>query len=263
MNLNFSIITVVRNNKDHLRNAIASLRMQTFKNYEHIIIDGASTDGTIDVIRELADEKTRWTSEPDSGIYEALNKGIKMSSGDIICLLHSDDEFAEPEVLETVADVFEKNETDSVYGDLLYIRRQKNETAPHHKKDSHKILRYWRSGEFRFGSLKFGWMPPHPAFFVKRKVYEESGLFDSSFKIAADYEIILRFLWKKKIRTVYLPKVITRMTEGGASNRSIRNIIIKSMEDYSALKKNDMPFPIFTLLCKNFRKFPQFLARDL
>jgi len=242
---------------------MASLRMQTFHNYEHIIIDGASSDGTIDVIKELADEKTKWTSEPDSGIYEALNKRINMSSGKVICILHSDDEFAEPKVLETVADVFNSNQTDSVYGDLLYVRRPKLSTTSHHKKVTHKVIRWWRSGDFKYNSLKFGWMPPHPAFFVKRKVYEDFGGFDSSFQIAADYEIILRFLWSKKISTAYLPKVITRMTDGGASNRSIGNIIIKSMEDYSALKKNDIPFPIFTLLCKNFRKFPQFLARDL
>ena len=261
--MRFSIITAIRNNKDHLRHAIASLRMQTFRNYEHIIIDGASTDGTIDVIKELADEKTKWTSEPDTGIYEALNKGIKMSSGDVICILHSDDEFAEPKVLETVADVFIQNNTDSVYGDLLYVRKPKSLPASHHKRDTHKIIRWWRSGEFKYKSLKFRWMPPHPAFFVKRKVYEEFGVFDPSFQIAADYEIILRFLWSKKISTAYLPKVITRMTDGGASNRSMGNIIIKSMEDYGALKKNKIPFPIFTLLCKNFRKFPQFLARDL
>jgi glycosyltransferase len=261
--MRFSIITAVRNNKDNLRNAIASLRMQTFRNYEHIIIDGASTDGTIDVIKELADEKTKWTSEPDSGIYEALNKGIKMSSGDVICLLHSDDEFAEPKILETVADVFNQYQTDSVYGDLLYVRKPKSESDTQHKRETHKVIRWWRSGEFKYKSLKFGWMPPHPAFFVKKKVYEDFGYFDPTFRIAADYEIILRFLWNKKISTAYLPKVITRMAGGGESNRSIGNIIIKSMEDYGALKKNKIPFPIFTLICKNFRKFPQFLARDL
>ena len=261
--MKFSIITAVRNNKDHLRNAIASLRMQTFTNYEHIIVDGASTDGTAELIKELADEKTIWISEPDSGIYDALNKGIKMATGDVVCLLHSDDMFAEPKVLETVADVFKENEADSVYGDLLYVRPAKHENDNLHLTDTRKVVRWWRSGNYKHSSMRFGWMPPHPAFFVKRKVYQDFGGFDTSLQIAADYEIILRFLWKEKISAVYLRKVITKMTDGGASNRSLGNILIKSMEDYEAIKKNKIPFPLFTLVCKNFRKLPQFLARDL
>jgi glycosyltransferase len=259
--MKFSVITAVRNNKEALRRAVASLREQTFKDYEHLIIDGASTDGTTELIKEFADDKTKYISEPDSGIYDALNKGIKLASGDIICFLHSDDAFADSDVLGAIAKIFEEKKTDAVYGDLVYVSFKSNADSLN-TKDPIKIIRWWKSGQYKYNSLPFGWMPPHPALFVRRQVYENFGLFDTSLKISADYEIILRFFRSKKISAAYLPKVITRMSVGGASNKSYGNIITKSREDYLAMKKYKIPFPIFTLLCKNFRKLPQFIARD-
>lgn len=261
--MKFSVITAVRNNKESLSRAVTSLREQSFKDFEHIIVDGASIDGTFELIKDLADEKTKWISEPDNGIYDAINKGIKMASGEIVCLLHSDDTFAEPDVLEKAAQIFNDSQPDAVYGDLLYVSSKKKEVNSLNIEDSIKVIRWWKSGDYNYNNLRYGWMPPHPALFVKRQVYENFGMFDTSLKISADYDIILRFFWNKKISAVYLPKVITRMSVGGTSNKSIGNIITKSREDYIAMKRNGMPFPFFTLVCKNFRKLPQFLARDL
>lgn len=261
--MKFSVITAVRNNKESLTRAVASLREQSFKDYEHIIVDGASIDGTFELIKDIADEKTKWISEPDNGIYDALNKGIKMASGEIVCLLHSDDTFAETDVLEKVAQIFEENQTDAVYGDLLYVSSKTKQANILNIEDTTKIIRWWRSGNYNYNSLRFGWMPPHPALFIKRQIYENFGAFDTSLKISADYEIILRFFWNKKISAVYLPKVITRMSVGGMSNKSIGNIIQKSKEDFRAMKMNGIKFPVLTLISKNLRKLPQFLARSL
>lgn len=259
--MKFSIITAVRNNKQSLGRAVASLREQTFRDYEHLIIDGASTDGTTELIKFLADDKTKFISEPDSGIYDALNKGIKLASGEIICFLHSDDMFADSDVLEAIAKEFEEKKTDAVYGDLVYVSINSNAESLS-SKTATKVIRYWKAGQYKHRSLILGWMPPHPALFIRKEIYDNFGLFDTSLNIAADYEIVLRFFFSKKISSAYLPKVITRMSVGGVSNKSYGNIITKSREDYSAMKKHKIPFPFFTLLCKNFRKLPQFVARD-
>jgi len=174
-----------------------------------------------------------------------------LSTGDVVGFLHSDDFYANDRVIEKVADVFMKYNVDSCYGDLLYV--DKNNTD--------KIIRYWKSQPYRDGLFKKGWMPPHPTFFVKKEVYEKYGYFNTDFKIASDYELMLRFLHKYKISTYYIPEVLIKMRLGGASNRSLRNLIIKTAEDYRAWKVNSLNKSLYTIPLKNLSKIPQFFKR--
>ncbi len=246
-----SIITAVLNNKELIEYCIKSVINQTYQNIEYIIIDGGSTDGTIEVMKRYEDKITKWISEPDKGIYDALNKGIKLASGEIIGFLHADDVYANDEVIEKVANVFIKYNVDSCYGDLQYV--DKNNTD--------KIIRYWKSQPYRDGLFRKGWMPPHPTFFVKREVYEKYGFFNTDFKIAADYELMLRFFEKHKITTYYIPEVLIKMRLGGVSNRSLTNLITKTTEDYRAWKVNSLKRSFYTIPFKNLSKIPQFFKR--
>ena len=245
-----SVITAVRNGAETLRGCIESVQKQTIL-AEHIIIDGASTDGTFDIIAQYRSSIAKVISEPDKGIYDALNKGIRLASGDVIGLLHGDDLYAHDKVLESVVKVFEEQNVDSCYGDLLYV----------YKNDTDKVIRYWKASEYHHGKFKSGWMPPHPTFFVKREIYEKYGLFNTDFRIAADYELMLRFLEKHRISTHYIPEVLIKMRLGGASNRSLKNMFIKSSEDYKAWKVNNLNGGLYTILLKNFSKIPQFFIR--
>jgi glycosyltransferase len=242
-----SIITSVYNNKHQIKQAIDSVLSQSYENIEYIIIDGASTDGTINIIKSYKDKISKFISEPDEGIYSGLNKGIDLATGDIIGFLHSDDFYVNSYVIENIMKIFNNNECDGVYGDLIYVD----------KKDTDKIIRYWKSGEFEHKNLKKGWMPPHPAFFVKKEIYNKFGYFDTDFKIAADYNFMLKILIDKKIRIHYLPKVLYVMRVGGKSNKSLKNIWQKSKEDLMALKRNRIG-GIRTLIKKNISKIYQF-----
>lgn len=248
--MKISVITAVRNGAETLRECIESVRGQTFP-AEHIMIDGASTDGTLDIIAQYRSGITKVISEPDNGIYDALNRGIRLASGDVIGLLHGDDFYAHDRVLESVADVFEKQNVDSCYGDILYVN----------KNDTDKVIRYWKSSKYKHGKFKQGWMPPHPTFFVKREIYGKYGLFNTDFRIAADYELMLRFLEKHRISTYYIPEVLIKMRLGGASNKSLKNLFIKSSEDYKAWKVNNLKGGLYTIFLKNFTKIPQFFIR--
>lgn len=397
--MKISIITAAKNNKDGLLRAIESVRSQTFKNVEHIIVDGLSTDGTeellrieirnqkpdlclptegqdrdrndkaqSDILRQAQDDnglttdnfkprtnsyELRAISEADSGIYDAINKGIKLATGDVIGLLHSDDTLANEFVLEKVAEAFSqiakgnanvilssskydniKNATndmssrtnvrdlkispsgrndkepgnnelitknyelttiDAVYSDLVYVRSKKREvrgetrdekrkrdnnesidhSAPVRRgglKIEHSVIRNWKTHPSHFDyaqcdTLRItklilnGWMPPHPTLFVKKEIFEKYGLYRTDMKIAADYEMVLRLFYKHKITTHYLPLTTYCMTIGGASNKSLKNIFIKSSEDYRAMKMHGIPFPLKTLFLKNIRKMPQFFRK--
>ena len=250
-----TIITTVLNNKTHIESCIDSVASQSYNDIEYIIVDGESSDGTVDTIHnvkcrienEVKDFK--FISEKDSGIYDAINKGIRSATGDVIGLLHSDDVFADNSVIEKVADKFIEEKTDSVYGDLEYVSSN----------DINKGIRYWKAGSCDEKKLRHGWMPPHPAFFVKRNVFDKAGLFNTEYKVAADYDMVLRLFWREMITTAYLPVIITKMRWGGASNKDISAIIQKSREDYKALKINGVPNPIVTLFLKNVRKLGQFI----
>lgn len=388
--MKISIITVTLNNKAGLLGAIESVRSQTYKNVEHIIVDGGSTDGTAEAINNLAypayrtgrrqagfqliinndkvDELSRSQQnqenvtkislptsrdrndsnddkssripngmrdlkdsekfitpagirndkslitnhytlvsiiEKDNGIYDAINKGIKLATGDVIGLLHSDDFYADEFVLEKYGEAFshrakrqaqsvrdkggtpidsppdrseqaaQGDEVEAVYSDLVYVReKSKNEHIDNLAfKIENSVIRTWKTHPSHFDYaqcdtlrmtkwIKNGWMPPHPTLFVRREVFENYGLYRTDMKIAADYEMILRLFYKHKITSSYLPITTYCMTIGGASNKSLRNIFIKSSEDYRAMKMQGIAFPMKTLFMKNVRKLPQFFRKS-
>ncbi|CAN5398162.1 glycosyltransferase family 2 protein [soil metagenome] len=245
-----SIITVVYNNNKTIKEAISSVQKQSFKNVEHIIVDGGSTDGTIDAIKASIDKKTVFISEKDNGLYDALNKGIKLATGDIIGILHSDDLFNSTEVISNIVDVFYKNKVDSVYADLVYVNRQ----------NCDKIVRNWKSGDFSKSKFLLGWMPPHPTFFVKKEIFSKYGAYDTNFRSAADYELMLRLLYKNNISTYYIQKTLVRMRQGGESNKSIRNRLKANHEDYKAWQKNNLSPSTYFRVLKPLIKIPQFLT---
>ncbi len=250
MTLKISVVTAVFNRVDTVAEALASVRAQTWRPVEHIVIDGASTDGTVGILQAHREQLAVLVSEPDKGIYDALNKGIRRATGDVVGFLHADDLYESPESLARVAQAFDDPAVDAVYGDLVYVR--------HH--DPAHVVRYWRAGPYVVGCLEQGWMPPHPTFYVRRSVYERLGLFETRFRISADYESILRFLGRGGVRPAYVPQVLVRMRLGGISNRSLRSMLLKSREDYAALRLNGMG-GVHALLRKNFMKLPQFLSR--
>ncbi len=245
-----SIVTVVYNNKDTICHAIDSVLGQTHDDIEYIIIDGDSTDGTIDIVKSYGDKISQFVSEPDSGIYDAMNKGIRLATGEIVGILNSDDFFEDEHTLAKIVAAFNVSNTDSVYGDLVYVR----------KDDLSSVVRYWKSSIFEVKKLKNGWMPPHPTFYVKREIYDKHGDFDASFKISADYDLVLRFLGSAGISTYHIPEVLVRMRVGGESNRSLKNIIRKTQEDGRAIIKNNAGNHLGIFL-KNVRKVPQFARR--
>mgnify|MGYP003974861483 CR=1 FL=1 len=249
--MKISIITSVWNNKETIKDAINSVLSQTYTDIEYIIVDGASSDGTIEIIKSYGDKITKFVSAKDKGIYDGLNRGIELATGDVLAFLHSDDIYESDTIIEEVAKVFESDKSlDGVYGDLVYTP----------KNDTTKVLRYWKSKEYDSSLLKKGWMPAHPTLFLKREVYEKYGGFDLDFKIAADYDFMLRVL-KSGIKVKYLPKVLYKMRVGGESNKSIKNIMLKSQEDLKALKKNKVG-GIFTLIIKNLSKIKQFIKKE-
>ena len=249
--MKISVITAVYNSSGTIDECIRSVGSQSFKDIEHIIIDGGSKDGTMAKIEESEKRPGSVVSEPDNGFYDAINKGIKLATGDVIGTLNADDFYAHDRVIEKIVDAFSKTDCDSCYGDLVYV------TAD----DVNKVIRYWVSGEFAPGRFREGWMPPHPTFFVKREIYEKCGGFNTDFRIAADYELMLRLLEKHKISTHYIPEVLVKMRWGGASNNSLRNLARKSYEDYRAWKINDLKGGWSTVFLKNARKIPQFFKK--
>ena len=248
MSITVSIITAVHNNKKFIEDAIKSVLEQTCPQIEYIVVDGNSTDGTLDIIKKYEGKISKWISEPDNGTYEALNKGIKLATGDVVGFLHSDDLFASNMVIEKVAGKFLSGSVNAVYSDLVYIT----------KNNGDKIARYWKAGEYKRKSLRFGWMPPHPTLFVKKEVYDNCGLFNTGLRIAADYDMMLRLLTYCGDKISYIDETLVKMRLGGASNRSLKNMIIKSREDYIALSNNGFPLPLLTLFLKNIRKLNQF-----
>jgi glycosyltransferase len=245
-----SIITATYNSAATIGDTLKSLEAQTYSDIEYIIIDGASKDNTLDFIRENSTRVTTMISESDKGIYDALNKGINAATGDIVGFLHSDDLFAYPDAVKDIVTTFKSTDCDATYADLEYVS----------KDNTDNVIRLWKSGTYSREKLKNGWMPPHPTFYMKRDLYKKYGLFDLNFKIAADYDSLLRYLWSNKVKMSYLPRVVMKMRVGGASNRSLKNVIQKTKEDISALKNNQLFWPS-ALFIKNFSKIPQFFIK--
>ena len=249
--LKVSIITIVYNNRATLEDCVNNVLSQTYPEIEYIVVDGGSNDGTIDIIQAYREKISQWISEPDQGIYHAMNKGIRMASGQVIGFLHSSDVYAHPRVIEEVVRIFENSNVSSVYGDLQYVDKQ----------DLNRVIRNWKSSPYRHGKFRQGWMPPHPTFFVRRDIYQKYGHFNTRFRIAGDYELMLRFLERYRISAAYIPQVLVKMRWGGISNGGVKNILIKSYEDYRAWGMNDLNGGIHTILFKNLCKIPQFWVK--
>jgi glycosyltransferase involved in cell wall biosynthesis len=251
--MKISLVTVSYNSASTIRDTFESILNQTYKDIEYIVIDGASTDGTLDIIKAFEPKfngRMKWISEPDAGIYDAMNKGIRMATGNIIGIINSDDFYTNQFVIANIVNHFHKYDCEAVYGDLLYVD----------KENVNQICRYWRAGKYKPNSFKWGWMPPHPAFFCKKTVYEKHGLFVTDFKSAADYEFLLRVIHKGKIQVVYFPRIIVKMRLRGTSNISLKNRLTGNKEDRRAWKINNITPFFFTFLLKPVRKIPQYFT---
>jgi glycosyltransferase len=248
--MKISIITITYNSAKTVQRALESVQSQTYKDIEHIIVDGASTDGTKELIETYAKQhgNVRWISEKDKGIYNAINKGIALATGDVIGFLHSDDVLYSADSIEQIAAAFADPKIDVAYGDLQYCSGE-------------KVIRRWRSNPFSPSSLKFGWMPPHPTVYVRKEVYEQVGEYDEWFHISADYDMMLR-IFKSGYQSQYIPEVLVRMETGGASNKNTRARLSKTQEDYIALKKNHVGAGYLTVAFKQLRKVRQFLRKS-
>ncbi|MBW2661229.1 MAG: glycosyltransferase, partial [Deltaproteobacteria bacterium] len=243
-----SIITTVLNSAATIRDCIESVHSQN-QPVEHIIIDGGSTDGTLEIVEEYRSRLSKVVSERDEGIYDGMNKGLRLATGDIIGLLNADDVYAGPDILTKVAKVFNEEHVDSCYGDLVYV----------HPHNMEKVIRYWHSGSYDVRQFYWGWMPPHPTFFVRRSVYERYGLFNLDLGSAADYELMLRFLVKHRITTAYIPEILVKMRSGGMSNASLKNRLLANRNDRLAWEVNGLkPYP-WTLYLKPLRKVGQYI----
>jgi len=247
--LKVSIITVTYNSALTIEDTIQSVLEQTYPNIEYIIIDGESTDDTLQKIEPYSDKLSKFVSEKDSGMYDALNKGIKLATGDIIGILNSDDFYTDKFVIEEVVKIFLEEHSDAVYADLQYV--DSNHT--------NKIIRNWKSGNYKPGDFLYGWMPPHPTFFVKKDIYRKFGNFSMELKSAADYELMLRFIHKHQIRLSYLKRVIVKMRAGGMSNSSLKNRMRANKEDRKAWSMNQITPRFYTLWFKPLRKILQYL----
>lgn len=252
--MKISIITVSYNSEKTIADTLESVLSQTYSNLDYIIIDGNSKDNTLDIIESYENKfkekkiSYRRISEKDDGLYDAMNKGIKMATGDIIGIINSDDVYNQNDILEKIVDKFNDFNLSGVYGDLVYVDEN----------DLNKITRYWKSGKYKKNCFLFGWMPPHPTFFVKREVYEKYGFFRLDMGTAADYEIMLRFIHKYKIKIDYLEEIIVKMRLGGASNNSLIVRLKANLKDKKAWDINGIRPYFFTLFLKPVRKIKQF-----
>ncbi len=241
-----SIVTTTYNDRENLEKIIRQVRSQDYENLEYIIVDGGSADGTLEVIRQAQKdfgERLKWISQPDKRIYDALNKGLKTSSGEILgCCF---DEFAGPDVVAKMVDIMEREGTDGVHGDLDYV-------------DGERVVRRWRQGQ---GKLVFGWMPGHPTLYLRRSVYENFGYYRTDYRISADYEFMIRILKDGKVRLSYLPEVLIRMSHGGTSTNSLGAYLAGMKEGHRALKENGIPMAAFTDFCRTLRVLAQFVKK--
>ncbi|MCC2825853.1 glycosyltransferase [Faecalicatena orotica] len=241
-----SIITTTYNDKENLKKIIAQVKNQDYENIEYVIVDGGSTDGTLEVIAEAAEyfgSRLKWISEKDKGIYDAINKGIRLSTGDILgCCF---DQYAGPNVISKMVTIMEKEGTDGVHGDLYYM-------------EGDKVVRYWHQGQ---GNIRFGWMPGHPTLYLRKSVYDKYGLYKTDYRISADYEFMIRILKDDKVKLSYLPEVLIYMSHGGTSTNSLGAYLAGMKEGHRALRENGVRFAWFTDLCRTLRVLAQFAQK--
>jgi glycosyltransferase involved in cell wall biosynthesis len=246
--MKISVITPTYNSARTVEDTLKSVAMQEGVDVEHIIVDGLSSDETESIVKAYP-HVSRFDSEKDKGIYDAMNKGIARATGDIVGILNSDDVYVHPRVLAKVAELFMLPGVDAVYADLEYVKPD----------DLSKVVRHWRSGKYKINKFFFGWMPPHPTFFVRKELYNRLGVFNLKLRSAADYELMLRFLLKNKVSPAYLPEVIVKMRTGGMSNASLKNRLRANKEDREAWRLNAIQPLFFTLFLKPFRKIFQYV----
>ena len=241
-----SVVTTTYNDIENLKRILAEVKKQTYPNIEHIIVDGGSTDGTVDLLKELEEKepgRISWMSEKDNGIYDAINKGICMATGDIVgCCF---DRYADEGVLMRMVEIMEKEGTDGVHGDLCYM-------------DGDRIVRKWHQGQ---GVIRSGWMPGHPTLYLKKEVYDMFGLYRTDYRISGDYEFMVRILYRKEVTLSYLPEILIYMSHGGTSTNSLGAYVESMMEGHRALVENHVPFAWVTDLCRVVRVLSQFVIR--
>ena len=248
--MKISIITVVYNNSSTIEDTINSIINQTYGEIEYIIIDGASTDGTLDIINKYIDAIDIFISEKDHGIYDAMNKGIKLATGEVIGILNSDDIYFNNFVIETIVTAFElEKDLDILYGNLVYVK----------KHNINHIVRNWISKSYYNKYFDYGNVPPHPSLFIKNIVYKKSGLFNLDFRLAADYEFMLRIFKSNLYKNRYIPSTIVKMRLGGATNNSIKNIVKGNVEILNAWKINGLHAPFTLMFVRFFKRFTQFI----
>lgn len=246
--MKISIITVTFNSGKTIEDCINSVNSQDYKNIEHIIIDGASKDNTIDIVKDIGERVAKIVSEPDKGIYDAMNKGIKLATGDIIGMLNSDDIFYDDGVVQKIVKAFQIDKIESLHGNLVYFNSDK------------KIIRKWHSQSFKPGLFSKSWSPAHPTFYCKRELYEKYGLYKTDYKIAADVELMLRFLELNRISSMFINDYFVRMRTGGVSNQGVNSTIIITKELRRAFKENNLPFSLTKYLFYKFLKIKEFIV---
>ena len=254
--MRISVITVCYNAASTLKDAVDSVLGQVPDaeapfDLEYIVVDGASTDGTLDLLAPYRERIATLISEPDQGLYDAMNKGVQAATGDVVAILNADDVYASTNVLARVAATFRDSDAEAVYGDLHYVAAD----------DLSKVTRRWNAGTYRPGAFRRGWMPPHPALFVRRACYHRWGHFTLALRSAADYELMLRFIHRHGMTLAYLPQTLVLMRAGGVSNASLKHRIRAHREDWKAWRMNGYHPSPFTMLAKPLRKLPQFLSR--
>ncbi len=245
-----SVITVSYNSAATISDTIDSVLSQTYPYIEYIVIDGASTDGTIEIVRSYGLKISKFLSEPDRGIYDAINKGIAISTGDIVGIVNSDDVFYDRHVIRKVAESFEAIDIDAVYGDAIFVRPEYTS----------RVVRYYSSGAFHPGRFRFGFMPAHPSFYIKREFFEKLGYYKTDYKIAADFELLLRFIYVNRIRCQYIEMPFVSMRTGGTSNKSLKSNITLNREIFRACRENGVKTGYFFIYLKYFFKVFEFLG---
>jgi glycosyltransferase involved in cell wall biosynthesis len=248
--MKISIITATYNSAATVRDTLQCVAGQSHREVEHLVIDGVSKDNTLDIVKEFP-HVARVVSEKDKGIYDAMNKGVQMASGEVIGILNSDDFYTSDKVLEKVAAAFADPAVDAVYGDLQYVKQD----------DTSKVIRTWKAGRYKKKYFHYGWMPPHPTFFVRSNLYRKAGLFNTSLRSAADYELMLRMMVKYDANVQYIPEVLVKMRDGGLSNATLGNRLRANREDREAWRLNGLKPYFFTRWLKPLRKVFQFINR--
>jgi len=247
-----SIITVCFNNAEMIEGTINSVLRQDYNDIEYIVVDGGSTDGTLDILKKYRGQIHKYISESDKGVYDAMNKGLNLATGDIMGFLNSGDFYTNEKVIGRIVEVTKVNNVDCCYGDLEYVA----------KDNPDKTVRRWKSQPYEDGLFEKGWHPPHPTFFAKKIIFDKYGGFDVNYDIGADYELMLRFLEKHHIKSCYIPSVLVKMRSGGKSNKNLRQIVRANIECYQAWKKNGLIISPFIMLRKPLSKIAQYFVKQ-